>query len=81
MKEKHMANPNHLGHYHRDIVKIIDSKPYYVKVLMSCNHTEWISLTSYKKYKNDAILCATCSQLEQEQEICPYCGQHMKGKE
>jgi hypothetical protein len=64
MKERGMTNPNHLGHYHRDIVKVIDTKPYYVKILMSCNHTAWISLASYKKYKDDATLCITCSHLE-----------------
>ena len=62
MKEKDMYNPNHWGDYHRDIVKIIDNAPYYVKVLMSCNHTKWISLASYKKYKDDATLCMSCSQ-------------------
>ncbi len=69
MKEKNYINPNCLGHYHRDIVKIIKSKPYYVKILMTCNHTSWISLASYKKYKNDAHLCITCSHLDSDYTI------------
>lgn len=64
MKESQMHNPNSLGHYHRDIVKVLDTKPYYVKIKMSCNHTAWISYASYKKYKDTAHLCVTCSQLE-----------------
>ena len=64
MKENGMQNPNHLGHYHRDIVKVIDHAPYQVKLLMSCNHTKWMSLAGYKKYKDDATLCLTCSHLE-----------------
>jgi len=63
-KEKDMRQPNCLGHYHRDIIKVVDKKPYYVKVLMSCNHTKWESLASYKKYKDHATLCCTCSHLE-----------------
>lgn len=63
-KEKNMTNPNCLGHYHRDIIKIVDTKQYYVKILMSCNHTTWMSKASYKKYKNDAHLCITCNDNE-----------------
>jgi len=64
MKEKDMHNPNDLGHYHRDIVRVIDKKPYYVKVLLTCNHTKWISLASYKRYKDHATLCTMCSHLD-----------------
>lgn len=67
MKEAQMHNPNHLGHYHRDIVKVLDHKPYRVKVLMSCNHTKWITTSYYKKYKDDATLCTTCSHLNEEE--------------
>jgi hypothetical protein len=64
MKEKDMHNPNHSGHYHRDIIKVIGHAPYYFKLLLSCNHTKWMSSAGYKKYKDDATLCMTCSHLE-----------------
>jgi len=66
MREKDMHNPNILGHYHRDIVRVIDKKPYYRKVLMTCNHTKWMSTQSYNKYKNHATLCPTCSHIDED---------------
>ena len=79
MKEKEMHQPNHLGHYHRDIVKIVDRKPYHVKICMTCNHTSWISLASYKKYEDHAHLCLICSQIEKEKKIIPYAETHQTG--
>ena len=65
MKEKDMQNPNHLGHFHRDIVRVLLTvkNPYYVKVLM-CNHTKEMSKAAYKKYKDHATLCLTCSHID-----------------
>ena len=64
MKESGMTNPNLLGHYHRDIKKMIDHRPYQYKILLSCNHTKWVSIQYFKKYKDDATLCLTCSHLD-----------------
>jgi len=65
MKESQMKQPNSLGHYHRDIVKVLKSKGYYHKVLLTCNHTKWMSKQKYNKYKDHATLCVTCSQIEE----------------
>ena len=64
MKEAQIHNPNSLGHYHRDIKRVVGRKPYYVKIVMTCNHTKWISLANYGKYRNHATLCPTCSHID-----------------
>ncbi len=63
MKEKDMHNPNTLGHYHRDIVEATPIDQWHTKVTMSCNHTKEMSRASYKKFKDHATLCMTCSDL------------------
>jgi hypothetical protein len=61
-KEKDMINPNHLGHFHRDIVKIIGNEPYYYWVKMSCGHIKLMSKAAYKKYKDHATFCFKCKK-------------------
>ena len=61
MKETDMTNPNSLGHWHRDIIRSEKSKPYYMKVTLSCGHSKEISIESWKKYKDSATLCGKCT--------------------
>jgi hypothetical protein len=55
-----MMVPNSLGHYHRDITKVVSTSRWYVKVGMSCGHTKELSKQAYAKYKDHATLCVAC---------------------
>lgn len=63
MKESEMENPNHLGHYHRDIVSVADipGDIYYKEVTLSCGHKARLSRQYVKKYAGHATLCTQCT--------------------
>lgn len=61
MKESQMVVPNHLGHYHRDIVDAVILDGYYMLIEMSCGHMKEMSRASYKKYSTSATLCTECT--------------------
>ena len=61
MKEAQMNNPNQLGHFHRDIAKVIKQGQYNVTIELSCGHIKQMSRQAYNKYKNHATLCCECT--------------------